>query len=140
MDLKAVGQRIKAAREAKNLTQEELAALVNLSTTHVSVIERGLKVTKLGTFVAIANALDISADALLIDVVNGVTLASASSMDKDFEGVGGNTEAARKVGTKIAERALAKNITEVVFDRGGYLYHGRVKELAEGAREGGLKF
>lgn len=55
MDLKAVGQRIKAAREAKNLTQEELAALVNLSTTHVSVIERGLKVTKLDTFVAIAN-------------------------------------------------------------------------------------
>lgn len=78
--------------------------------------------------------------AQLIDDVNGVTLASASSMDKDFEGVGSNTEAARKVGTKIAERALAKNITEVVFDRGGYLYHGRVKELAEGAREGGLKF
>lgn len=69
MDLKAVGQRIKAAREAKNLTQEELAALVNLSTTHVSVIERGLKVTKLDTFVAIANALDVSADVLLIDVV-----------------------------------------------------------------------
>ena len=69
MDLKAVGQRIKAEREAKNLTQEELAALVNLSTTHVSVIERGLKVTKLDTFVAIANALDVSADALLIDVV-----------------------------------------------------------------------
>ena len=69
MDLKAVGQRIKAAREAKNLTQEELAALVNLSTTHVSVIERGLKVTKLDTFVAIANALDVSADALLRDVV-----------------------------------------------------------------------
>lgn len=69
MDLKAVGQRIKVAREAKNLTQEELAALVNLSTTHVSVIERGLKVTKLDTFVAIANALDVSADALLIDVV-----------------------------------------------------------------------
>ena len=78
--------------------------------------------------------------AQLIDDVNGVTLASASSMDKDFEGVGGNTEAARKVDTKIAEHALAKNITEVVFDRGGYLYHGRVKELAEGAREGGLKF
>lgn len=69
MDLKAVGQRIKAAREARNLTQEELAALVNLSTTHVSVIERGLKVTKLDTFVAIANALDVSADSLLIDVV-----------------------------------------------------------------------
>ena len=58
MDLKAVGQRIKSAREAKNLTQEELAALVNLSPTHVSVIERGLKVTKLDTFVTIANALD----------------------------------------------------------------------------------
>ena len=69
MDLKAVGQRIKSAREAKNLTQEELAALVNLSPTHVSVIERGLKVTKLDTFVAIANALDVSADTLLIDVV-----------------------------------------------------------------------
>lgn len=78
--------------------------------------------------------------AQLIDDVNGVTLASASSMDKDFEGTGGNVEAARKVGTIIAERALAKNITEVVFDRGGYLYHGRVKELADGAREGGLKF
>ena len=74
MDLKAVGQRIKAAREAKNLTQEELAALVNLSTKHVSVIERGLKVTKLDTFVAIANALDVSADALLIDgVTHSVT-------------------------------------------------------------------
>lgn len=59
MDLKAVGQRIKAAREAKNLTQEELAALVNLSTTHVSVIKRGLKVTKLDTFVAIANTLEL---------------------------------------------------------------------------------
>ena len=78
--------------------------------------------------------------AQLIDDVNGVTLTSASSMDKDFEGGGGNTEAARKFGTKIAERALAKNITEVVIDRVGYLYHGRVKELAEGAREGGLKF
>ena len=69
MDLKAVGQRIKSAREEKNLTQEELTALVNLSPTHVSVIERGLKVTKLDTFVAIANALDVSADTLLIDVV-----------------------------------------------------------------------
>ena len=66
MDLKAVGQRIKSAREAKNLTQEELAALVNLSSTHVSVIERGLKVTKLDTFVAIANALDVSADSRII--------------------------------------------------------------------------
>ena len=74
--------------------------------------------------------------AQIIDDVNGVTLASASSMEKGFEGFGGNKEAARKVG----EAALAKGISEVVFDRSGYIYHGRVKELAEGAREGGLKF
>lgn len=86
MDLKAVGQRIKSAREAKNLTQEELAALVNLSPTHVSVIERGLKVTKLDTFVAIANALDVSADTLLIDVVahsvTGVTNELTEKIEK----------------------------------------------------------
>ena len=78
--------------------------------------------------------------AQLIDDVNGVTLASASSMDKAFEGVGGNAEGARKVGEMIAKNAQAKGISEGVFDRGGYLYHGRVKELAEGARENGLKF
>lgn len=78
--------------------------------------------------------------AQLIDDVNGVTLASASSMDKGFEGNGGNIEAARKVGAMIAKNAADKGITEVVFDRGGYLYHGRVKELADGARENGLKF
>ena len=83
MDLKAVGQRIKDAREAKNLTQEELAALVTLSSTHVSVIERGLKVTKLDTFVAIANALDVSADELLVDVVaHSVTGVSNRLSDK----------------------------------------------------------
>lgn len=69
MDLKAVGQRIKAAREAKGLTQEDLAALVELSPTHISVIERGVKAAKLDTFVSIANALEVSADSLLIDVV-----------------------------------------------------------------------
>lgn len=78
--------------------------------------------------------------AQLIDDVKGVTLASASSVEKGFEGNGGNKEAARKVGALIAERAAAKGITDVVFDRGGYVFHGRVKELAEGAREGGLKF
>ncbi len=77
--------------------------------------------------------------AQVIDDVKGVTLASASSLEKDF-GNGGNKEAARKVGKLIAERAVAKGISEVVFDRGGYVYHGRVLELAEGAREGGLKF
>ena len=85
MDLKAVGQRIKSAREAKNLTQEELAALVNLSPTHVRVIERGLKVTKLDTFVTIANALDVSAT-LLIDVVahsvTGVTNELKEKIEK----------------------------------------------------------
>ena len=78
--------------------------------------------------------------AQVIDDVAGVTLASASTHEKDFEGNGGNKEAAKKVGLMIADRAAAKGITEVVFDRGGYLYHGRVSELADGAREGGLKF
>ncbi len=78
--------------------------------------------------------------AQLIDDVAGVTLAAASTLDKELNGYGGNKEAAKKVGKLIAERAAQKNITEVVFDRGGYIFHGRVKELAEGAREGGLKF
>ena len=70
MDLKAVGLRIKAAREAKNLTQKNLTAIVDLSPTHISVIERGLKTVWLDKFVAIANALDVSADFLLVDVVS----------------------------------------------------------------------
>ncbi len=78
--------------------------------------------------------------AQIIDDVKGVTLVSASSAEKDFGMNGGNKEAARKVGEIIAKRAVEKGITEVVFDRGGYVYHGRVQELAEGAREGGLKF
>ena len=78
--------------------------------------------------------------AQLIDDENGVTLAAAASNEKDFGASGGNKEGARKVGQLIAARAAEKGITEVVFDRGGYIYHGRVQELAEGAREGGLKF
>ncbi|MBR6338215.1 MAG: 50S ribosomal protein L18 [Ruminococcus sp.] len=78
--------------------------------------------------------------AQLIDDVNGVTLAAASSLSKGFEGNGGNKEGARKVGQLIAEAAKAKGIENVVFDRAGYLYHGRVQELADGARESGLKF
>ncbi len=78
--------------------------------------------------------------AQLIDDVNGVTLAAASTMEKDFEGAGGNKEAAKKVGQLIGKKAADKGITEVVFDRGGYLYHGRIKELADGARENGLSF
>jgi large subunit ribosomal protein L18 len=78
--------------------------------------------------------------AQVIDDVTGTTLCAASTVEKGFEGSGGNKEAARKVGKMIAERAAAKGIETVVFDRGGYIFHGRVKELAEGAREGGLSF
>ena len=78
--------------------------------------------------------------AQIIDDTCGKTLASASSNEKDFAIYGGNKEAAKKVGEAIAKRAAEKGITEVGFDRGGYIFHGRVKELAEGAREGGLKF
>ncbi len=78
--------------------------------------------------------------AQLIDDVAGVTLAAASSLDKEFEGLGANKEAARKIGELLAKKAIGKGIESVVFDRSGYIYHGRVKELAEGAREGGLKF
>ena len=77
--------------------------------------------------------------AQIIDDVAGVTLVSATTMEKGFEGFGGNVEAANKVGKMIAEKALAKGIKTVVFDRGGFVYHGRVKALAEGAREGGLE-
>ena len=78
--------------------------------------------------------------AQVIDDVKGVTLVTASSTEKDFGMTGGNKEAARKVGKLIGERAKAAGIGAVVFDRGGYLYHDRVQELAEGARESGLEF
>lgn len=81
--------------------------------------------------------------AQLIDDTKGVTLASASTLDPELRGSianGGNVEAAQKVGELVAKRALEKGYTEVVFDRGGYLYHGRVKALADAAREAGLKF
>jgi len=78
--------------------------------------------------------------AQIIDDVNGVTLVSASSLEKDFKVDGTKSDAAKQVGVNVAERAKAKGIDTVVFDRGGYVYHGRVKALAEGAREGGLQF
>ena len=78
--------------------------------------------------------------AQIIDDVNGVTLVAANTLEKDFEGATGNVEAAKKIGTVLAERAKAKGIEQVVFDRGGYIFHGRVAALAEGAREAGLKF
>jgi large subunit ribosomal protein L18 len=77
--------------------------------------------------------------AQLIDDTSGVTLVSSSTMEKDFDGTG-NLEAAKAIGESIAKRATEKDIKSVVFDRGGYLYHGRVKALAEAARENGLEF
>ncbi len=78
--------------------------------------------------------------AQLIDDVNGVTLAQASSHESAVENTGNKTDQSAAVGTLLAERAKGAGIETVVFDRGGYLYHGRVKALADGAREGGLKF
>ena len=78
--------------------------------------------------------------AQVIDDVNGVTLASASTLDKEVKTKKSNKEAAKEVGALIAKRATAKNIKTVVYDRGGYIFHGVVKELAEAAREGGLEF
>ena len=78
--------------------------------------------------------------AQIIDDINGVTLAAASSVEKDFDADGGNIEGARKVGQLIAKNAADKGITTVVFDRGGFIYAGKVKALAEAAREAGLEF
>ncbi|MBE8951470.1 MAG: 50S ribosomal protein L18 [Quinella sp. 3Q1] len=78
--------------------------------------------------------------AQVIDDDKGITLAAASSVEKDFDGKGGNIAAAKAVGAAIAKKALEKGISEVVFDRGGYIYHGRVAALAQAAREAGLKF
>jgi large subunit ribosomal protein L18 len=78
--------------------------------------------------------------AQIVDDTKGHTLVAASSVEKDFGGYGGNVEAAKKVGAAVAKKALEKGITEVVFDRGGYIYHGRVAALAQAARDAGLKF
>jgi large subunit ribosomal protein L18 len=81
--------------------------------------------------------------AQVIDDAKGATLAAASSLEKEMRGslkTGANVEAAKAVGKLVAERALQKGVKDVVFDRGGYLYHGRIKALADAAREGGLKF
>ena len=78
--------------------------------------------------------------AQIIDDINAVTLVAASSVEKEFAAKGGNKEGAKLVGELVAKKALDKGIKAVVFDRGGYIYHGRVAELAEGAREGGLEF
>ena len=76
----------------------------------------------------------------VIDDTKGITLVQASTLDKEVKTKHSNKEAAKEVGTLIAKRAIEKNIKTVVFDRGGYIYHGVVKELADAAREGGLNF
>ena len=85
MDAKAVGQRIKAAREKKHLTQEDLAALIEISPTHVSVIERGTKIPRMDTFVAIANVLGVSVDSLLIDVADHAESSVATELSSAIE-------------------------------------------------------
>lgn len=85
MDAKAVGQRIKAAREKKNMTQEDLAARIDISPTHVSVIERGTKIPRVDTFVSIANVLGVSADELLVDVVDRASVGVASELSAAIE-------------------------------------------------------
>lgn len=119
--------------------------MVNKADTNVARLHRHRRVRGKVTGTAECPRLDVFRSAKniyaqIIDDVKGVTLAAASSLDKEFEGNGGNKEAAEKVGELIAKRAADKGIETVVFDRGGYIYHGRVKELAEGARKGGLKF
>ncbi|MBK0383262.1 50S ribosomal protein L18 [Pedobacter sp. SD-b] len=78
--------------------------------------------------------------AQIINDVDGRTLVAASSAEKDFSTTGTKIDQSKEVGKKVAEKAIAAGITEVVFDRNGYLYHGRIKSLADGAREGGLIF
>ena len=87
MDLQAIGARIKATREAKGMTQEDFAAALDLSRNHISVIERGVKVPRLDTFVAIANALEVSADDLLIDVVDHAAQHQISELGEELASV-----------------------------------------------------
>ena len=116
-------------KEAKNKARQKRHLRVR---NHISgTAER----PRLNVFRSLSNIY-----AQVIDDVNGVTLVSASTKDKDFQNYGGNVEAAKAIGEAIAKRSLEKGITEVVFDRGGYVYHGRVAALAEAAREAGLKF
>ena len=78
--------------------------------------------------------------AQIVDDISGKTLASASTLSKDFSGSGNKVDQSKAVGKLVAEKAVAAGVSKVVFDRNGYLYHGRIKSLAEGAREGGLDF
>lgn len=95
MNLKAIGTRIKEARESNNMTQERLAEIVGLSPTHISVIERGVKAPKLETFIKIANALNVTSDALLLDVLDNSLQITANELSKQIEKL--SSEEQRKI-------------------------------------------
>ena len=119
--------------------------MINKKASNVARVARHKRVRKNISGTAERPRLDVYRSskniyAQIIDDVEGKTLVSASSLEAGFEGAGSNREAAKTVGNMVAKKALDKGIKNVVFDRGGYVYHGRVKELAEGAREGGLEF
>jgi large subunit ribosomal protein L18 len=122
--------------------------MINKSDKNKARLKRHLRVRKKIQGTALRPRLNIFRSskhmyAQLIDDVKGVTIAAASTQDKELKdgiGNGGNAEAARKVGSLIAERAKQHGVEKVVFDRGGYLYHGRVQALADAAREAGLEF
>ena len=120
--------------------------MINKQSSNVSRLRRHKRVRKTVSGTAARPRLCVFRSlkniyAQIIDDAKGITLVSASSLDAEMKDVyGGNKEAAKKVGELIAKKALDKGIDTVVFDRGGYIYHGRVQELADGAREAGLKF
>ncbi|ALK09175.1 50S ribosomal protein L18 [Blastochloris viridis] len=106
-------------------------------------VRRALKAAANGRLRLSVHRSGLHIYAQVIDDTKGVTVCSASSLEKDLRGTlktGANVEAAKTIGKVLAERAVAKGVKQVVFDRGGYLYHGRVKALADAAREGGLEF
>ena len=121
--------------------------MINKQSTNISRLKRHQRVRKtvngtpdrprLNVYRSLKNIY-----AQIIDDTKGVTIVSASSLDKELETIsyGGNKDAAKEVGKLVAQKAKEKGVTKVVFDRGGYLYHGRISELADGAREGGLEF
>ena len=120
--------------------------MINKQSSNVSRLRRHKRVRKSVSGTAARPRLCVFRSlkniyAQIIDDDKGITLVATSSLDAELKEVyGGNKEAAKKVGELIAKKALEKGIDTVVFDRGGYIYHGRVQELADGAREAGLKF
>ncbi len=120
--------------------------MINKQSSNVSRLRRHKRVRKTVSGTAARPRLCVFRSlkniyAQIIDDDKGTTLVAASSLDAELKDIyGGNKDAAKKVGELIAKKALEKGIDTVVFDRGGYIYHGRVQELADGAREAGLKF